>query len=203
MHSDPVRLRSLSGLRSLLADKLHVVGRQREPKPDRAEGLLFEINAVSIPTMSPEQSSSGPPELPGLIDASVWMKSSNGVRMRSRFNALTTPVLTEVPIPKGLPTAITGWPTCRASLSPNCNAGSLRGKVHLEQGEVHRSAAAINCAGASTLSWKMTRIIAASWMTCLLVTMIPDGSITAPEPTNTAICSLEASPGVVSLHGGP
>ena len=32
--------------------------------------------AVLIPTTSPARLSSGPPELPGLIAASVWMKSS-------------------------------------------------------------------------------------------------------------------------------
>ncbi len=80
----------------------------------------------------------GPPELPGLIEASVWMKSSNGVRMRSRFNALITPVVTEVPRPSGLPMAITGWPTRAASLLSNCNVGSGCRQVHLEQGEVHK-----------------------------------------------------------------
>jgi hypothetical protein len=32
--------------------------------------------AVLTPTTSPEVPNSGPPELPGLIGASVWMKSS-------------------------------------------------------------------------------------------------------------------------------
>ena len=32
--------------------------------------------AVFTPTTSPAALNSGPPELPGLIDASVWMKSS-------------------------------------------------------------------------------------------------------------------------------
>ena len=31
--------------------------------------------AVATPTMSPSMLTSGPPELPGLIEASVWMKS--------------------------------------------------------------------------------------------------------------------------------
>ena len=31
--------------------------------------------AVATPIMSPSRLTSGPPELPGLIEASVWMKS--------------------------------------------------------------------------------------------------------------------------------
>ena len=31
--------------------------------------------AVAMPTISPSTLTSGPPELPGLIEASVWMKS--------------------------------------------------------------------------------------------------------------------------------
>ena len=86
--------------------------------------------------MSPAQSSSGPPEFPGLIDASVWMKSSNGERIRSRFNPLTFPLLTDVPSPRGLPMAITGWPTRSASLSPNFNVGSGCGTFDLEKCKV-------------------------------------------------------------------
>ena len=33
------------------------------------------FTAVAIPMTSPRRFMTGPPELPGLIDASVWMKS--------------------------------------------------------------------------------------------------------------------------------
>ena len=36
--------------------------------------LLFEAIAVLMPMTFPPASSSGPPELPGLIAASVWMR---------------------------------------------------------------------------------------------------------------------------------
>ena len=35
-----------------------------------------ERMALLMPTSSPRRFTSAPPELPGLIDASVWMKSS-------------------------------------------------------------------------------------------------------------------------------
>ena len=47
--------------------------------------------------------------------------------VRSRFNPLITPVLTEVPIPSGLPMATTGWPILAASLSAKDNVGNALG----------------------------------------------------------------------------
>ena len=70
--------------------------------------------------------SSGPPELPGLIDASVWMKSVY-VRppVRSdRFTALTTPVVTVCDKPNGLPIAMTVSPIMRSSELPSAMNGS-------------------------------------------------------------------------------
>ena len=40
--------------------------------------LPLGLIAVLIPTTCPRKLKSGPPLLPGLIDASVWMKSSYG-----------------------------------------------------------------------------------------------------------------------------
>jgi hypothetical protein len=51
--------------------------------------------AVLIPITSPAMLTSGPPEFPGLMEASVWMKSSYVVMPTSeRPIALTTPTVT-------------------------------------------------------------------------------------------------------------
>ena len=65
---------------------------------------------------------SGPPELPWLIGASVWMTWSIvkrfGAVMR-RWRALTMPAVTVRSRPKGLPIATTGSPTSTASELPS------------------------------------------------------------------------------------
>src|SRR5918911_351404 len=78
--------------------------------------------AVFMPMTFPSMFSSGPPELPGLIEASVWMKSVN-VRPASfdgteRPSAETTPVVTEPLSPNGLPTATTFSPIIRSDDVP-------------------------------------------------------------------------------------
>ena len=64
--------------------------------------------AVLMPMSRPALSSSGPPELPGLIAASVWMTPVIGKptteRMR-RPSPLMTPVVSVWSSPNGLPTA--------------------------------------------------------------------------------------------------
>ena len=66
---------------------------------------------VLIPTTFAFSSSSGPPELPGLIEASVWIAPSiwNWVSdFTERSVAETTPTESERCSPKGLPIAATG-----------------------------------------------------------------------------------------------
>src|ERR687897_507989 len=78
--------------------------------------------AVFIPTTRPEVSASGPPELPGLIAASVWMTFSMRrplSPLMERPSALTTPAVTLRWKPKGLPMATTSWPTTRFPASPS------------------------------------------------------------------------------------
>jgi len=75
---------------------------------------------------SPRDVTSGPPELPGLSAASVWMMSSisRPVRARSdRPSALTTPAATEQSNPYGLPIAIATWPARTALESPRLAQG--------------------------------------------------------------------------------
>ena len=74
---------------------------------------MREKIAVLMPSRLPATSTSAPPELPGLIAASVWMKFSK-VLMPSalRPSALTIPEVTVWPTPNGLPIASTTSPTC-------------------------------------------------------------------------------------------
>ena len=60
----------------------------------------------------------GPPEVPGLIGASIWMKSSNGPAPMSRPRADMIPAVTEPPSPNGLPAARIQSPTSAVRLSP-------------------------------------------------------------------------------------
>ena len=86
--------------------------------------------AVLMPMTSPFMLNRGPPELPRLMAASVWMKSSYGPWRMSRPRALTMPAVTEPPRPKGLPMASTTSPTRPVSLSPNGHgrAGACRSR---------------------------------------------------------------------------
>ena len=81
-----------------------------------------------MPTTRPERSTSGPPELPGLIAASVWIASitvltlsvpeSSPVRT-GRSRALTMPDVTLPCSPSGEPMATTSWPGCRVAELPS------------------------------------------------------------------------------------
>ena len=73
---------------------------------------MREKIAVLMPTTFPSRSTSGPPELPGLIAASVWMKKPKSLMPRLvRATAETMPLVTVCPTPKGSPTASTRSPT--------------------------------------------------------------------------------------------
>ena len=82
-----------------------------------------------MPTTAPRLSRSGPPELPGLIDASVWTNSSYGPLPMKRSLALTIPVVTVWSRPNGLPIAITGSPTWSRSESPSGSTGRVAASI--------------------------------------------------------------------------
>ena len=92
---------------------------------------------------SPRTLTSGPPELPGLMAASVWMKSwmlpwpRPGSPCSARPLALTMPEVTVKvrPSPSGLPMASTHSPTRASSLLPSGDRGQTLG-VDLEDGHV-------------------------------------------------------------------
>src|SRR5271155_500268 len=81
--------------------------------------------AELTPTNCPLMLTNAPPELPGLIAASVWIASRtvfwlpvSPVVDTGRLSALTMPVVTVPSRPSGDPTAITGWPTRRFADEP-------------------------------------------------------------------------------------
>ena len=83
-------------------------------------------SAVLMPTTRPAPSTSAPPELPGFRAASVWMTFSTTRRGppraptgRERPRPLTTPAVTELAKPLGLPMATTSWPTRSSAASPS------------------------------------------------------------------------------------
>ena len=74
-----------------------------------------------MPITAPAALISGPPELPGLIAASVWITWSIEKPLSPliwRWSAETTPVVSVRSSPNGLPIATTGSPTCAALAVP-------------------------------------------------------------------------------------
>src|SRR5438045_8460361 len=72
------------------------------------------IIAVVIPTTRPVLSTRGPPELPALIEVSVWMRSVIFCApdpCSDRPRALTTPAVNDQLQPSGVHTAMTTRPT--------------------------------------------------------------------------------------------
>ena len=78
------------------------------PTPD--EDRDCDNIMVLTPKTLPSESKSGPPELPGLIEASVWIISGIEKGLfpdwRVRPTALTTPAVKDQVWPKGLPIVI-------------------------------------------------------------------------------------------------
>ena len=82
-----------------------------------------------IPITLPVASMSGPPELPGLIGASVCSTSSISKLLGAwivRWTAEMTPVVRVRSRPKGLPIAMAGSPTCTPFDEPRVSGVSLR-----------------------------------------------------------------------------
>ena len=144
------------------------------------------IMAVFIPITCPLMSASGPPELPGLIAASVWINPSkmNSAQGIGRPNAPITPSEAVDPpgSPRVLPIASANCPTFSESESPRVAAGrfeTLRALIR-----------AMSVAGSvpatspsklrPSLRWIWT--LEAPSMTWLFVTIYPFESIITPEP---------------------
>src|SRR6476660_7068356 len=85
------------------------------PTPSKPDVVPLERIWALIPIARPRASKSGPPELPWLIGASVWIASTrlyllvrDGIERRI---AEMTPTESESVFPNGLPIAATGSPT--------------------------------------------------------------------------------------------
>ena len=107
-------------------------------KPMPMEPPEREKIAVLMPTTAPSMSTSAPPELPGLMAASVWMKKPESLMPRLvRATAETMPLVTVWPTAKGLPTASTRSPTSSSSESPNSKHREVAAAIlQLQHGEV-------------------------------------------------------------------
>ena len=94
-----------------------------------------------MPMTSPSASNIGPPELPRLIGASVWIASTrlkpDVIESIERSVAETTPTLSELSWPKGLPIAATGSPTTTAArVAERHRADRVVGGIDLEDADV-------------------------------------------------------------------
>ncbi len=142
---------------------------------------------VLTPMTCPRPFSSGPPELPWLIGASVWMTWSMvnwfGALIR-RWSALTIPAVAVRSSPNGLPIATTGSPTSTRSESPSWSGFSAPAVASTRSTarSVDASVPTISAATESRFE-KLTRIASAPSMTWKFVTMFPALSTTKPDPS--------------------
>jgi hypothetical protein len=150
------------------------------PPPPRISVAI----AVFTPTTSPRALTSGPPELPGLIDASVCsaVLALPSPMRTSRFSALTMPPVTVPCRPSGEPSASTGSPTRTSENRPNvsgaglCPAG-IASTARSRAGSEPATRAGMRRRSASaTVTWPP------SSTTCALVSTWPCRSMTNPEP---------------------
>ena len=126
-------------------------------KPMPIEPPEREKIAVLMPTRLPLASTSAPPELPGLMAASVWMKFSKVLMPKPvRPSADTMPPVTVCPTPNGLPIASTTSPTCSASDEPKLIAAS-----------------------ASAFTRSTARSVSGSFPTTLASSLLPSASATS------------------------
>src|SRR5256886_7350151 len=142
------------------------------------------IPAVLSPTTRPRESTSGPPEFPGLRAASVWITSSISrppTERNERPSALTTPAVTVLWKPSGLPIATTSWPTRSAPESPSSatvsETGGTRSTARSVSGSSPTSSARTRRPSGNAASSRV-----ASWTTWLVVSTNPSGVNTNPEP---------------------
>ena len=141
--------------------------------------------AVLMPTTSPWEETSGPPELPGLSAASVWIRSSTSrpVEARSeRPSADTTPAVTVDSKPSGLPMAITSCPRRSRRESPRVAAGNVSGSLTRTSARSVSGSSPTTCAVRLRPSAVVTRTLVAPPTTWLLVRTNPSGATITPEP---------------------
>ena len=159
--------------------------------------LSFESPALRIWSLIPitvfvAVSISGPPELPWLIAASVWIapvieKLFGAVIVR--FVALTMPEVIVSGRLNGLPIATTLWPGCTDDELPSASGWSLEAgrSTWITAVSVDLSlptSVAFAVEPSSNLTW----IELAVATTCSAVRMLPFLSISKPVPSASAFC---------------
>ena len=160
-----------------------------EADADEDTSLVGLMSAATMPMTRPLRSSSGPPELPGLTAASIWMRSWRtgppSVDWKVRPRPDTTPVLIEPYSPNGLPTTNASLPIWTPPGLPSVAGTTVLGqRVRLEDRDV-----VVGLAGGDrgrrrrcrrrTSAW----IVVASATTWRLVRMSPWSSMMTPLPS--------------------
>ena len=151
-----------------------------------------------MPITRPSPSNSGPPELPRLIGASIWIafetvKPPWVSESIDRPVAETTPTESEVCLPNGLPIAATGSPTTTVDESPRGTGSSSwsSGETRTTPTSLKRSqpttfAATRSPSANSTYTalapWTFVRASAAFVITWAFVRITPSSSTTNPDP---------------------
>ena len=118
-----------------------------------------------MPTTAPFMSTSGPPLLPGLIAASVWIAgyvvlwpSASVPTLTGRSSAETMPLVTVESSPNGAPTATTSWPMSRlADLPIVALVSPLTSSALMTAVSVRGSVPTISAAASSPF-WKDTEM---------------------------------------------
>ena len=162
--------------------------------------------AEFTPISSPFMFTSAPPELPGLIAASVWMASSTVFWLSAsptvdtgRFSALMMPAVTVLSSPSGDPTATTLCPTRRSADEPiviavnpdmsfaRMTAMSLIGSAPTIVNDAMRPSLNVAVVSAPDSPSGPAPGTDTTW---LFVRISPSGSRTMPEPSAVARPSL-------------
>src|SRR5215813_9857084 len=126
---------------------------------------------------------SGPPELPGLMRASVCRKSSKTPTPRTRSLAEMIPCDTDCSRPNGLPIATTQSPTFSRSESPKYpNGKSEVTSRNLSSAMSVDESRPMTSAMNSRPSESLTRMVVAFGTTGLLGATWPSGAMSRPEP---------------------
>ena len=157
-------------------------------KPMPIEPPDCEKIALLMPIRLPFASTSAPPELPGLIGASVWMKSSKRLMPSDvRPSAETMPDVTVWPKPKAFPIASTGSPTSTCSSEPNVIDGSPVASAFSTARSLSGSEPvmrALSTRPSANTSW-MSSAPETTWW---LVSTYPSGETMTPEPSEFWRC---------------
>ena len=142
------------------------------------------MTAVLMPITWPEDATSGPPELPGLRAASVWITSSISrpdFARRLRPSAETTPAVTVDSKPSGLPMAMAIWPRFSSLESPRAAKGSQSPLARSKARSVSGSSP-ITRASMGRPSDPVSLASRAPCITWLLVSSNPSGEMMTPDP---------------------